>query len=171
MPDSFQNGYVVLVIGSQQQTKQIPREKMLEIIGRLNKPVVLLGGKEDFEKAKQLMDVVGNKTFNACGSLSVNQSASIIQQASVVITPDTGMMHIAAALRKKVISVWGNTIPGFGMYPYYPKGEENFTIVEVKNLRCRPCSKLGYKECPKKHFKCMMDINVDEIIDAVGDSK
>ncbi len=171
LPDSFQNGYVVLVIGSQQQTKQIPREKMLEIIGRLNKPVVLLGGKEDFEKAKQLMDVVGNKTFNACGSLSVNQSASIIQQASVVITPDTGMMHIAAALRKKVISVWGNTIPGFGMYPYYPKGEENFTIVEVKNLRCRPCSKLGYKECPKKHFKCMMDINVDEIIDAVGDSK
>ncbi|MEI6124013.1 MAG: glycosyltransferase family 9 protein [Bacteroidota bacterium] len=168
LPERFTNGYVVLVMGSKQATKQIPHEKMMEIVDRLNKPVVLLGGPEDFTKAKLLAEALGNKVFNACGVLNVNQSASIIQQGLCVITPDTGMMHIAAALKKKIISVWGNTIPGFGMYPYFPKGEENYRIVEVLNLNCRPCSKLGYKACPQKHFKCMRNIDVSEIMGATG---
>ena len=167
-PETFQQGYVALVIGSKQQTKQIPVEKMLAIITKLNKAVVLLGGNEDFLKAKQVADAVGSSVFNACGMISLNQSASIMQQASCVITPDTGLMHIAAALKKKVISVWGNTSPGFGMYPYYPKDAQNFTIVEVNHLKCRPCSKLGYDACPKKHFRCMMNIDVDKIIEAAG---
>ena len=167
-PETFQQGYVALVIGSKQQTKQIPAEKMLAIIAKLNKAIVLLGGKEDFVKAKQVADSVGSSVFNACGMLSLNQSASVLQQATCVITPDTGLMHIAAALRKKVVSVWGNTIPEFGMYPYYPKDAQNYTIIEVNHLRCRPCSKLGYDVCPKKHFCCMMDIEVDKIIEAVG---
>jgi heptosyltransferase-2 len=73
------------------------------------------------------------------------------------------MMHIAAALKKKVISVWGSTVPAFGMYPYYPPGEENYYIIENNDLICRPCSKLGYKKCPEKHFKCMNDIDLNKI--------
>ncbi|MBL7917238.1 MAG: glycosyl transferase, partial [Bacteroidia bacterium] len=56
------------------------------------------------------------------------------------------------------ISFWGNTIPEFGMYPYKPHPESK--IMEVKNLKCRPCSKLGYKKCPKQHFNCMNQQNV-----------
>jgi len=70
---------------------------------------------------------------------------------------------MAAALHKKTISVWGNTVPEFGMYPYMPERPDHFSIVEVRDLRCRPCSKIGYEKCPKKHFKCMNDINIDEI--------
>jgi ADP-heptose:LPS heptosyltransferase len=67
-------------------------------------------------------------------------------------------MHIAAAFKKKIFSVWGNTIPEFGMAPYLPGiGSE---IIEIKNLDCRPCSKLGFDECPKGHFRCMNDIDV-----------
>ena len=96
------------------------------------------------------------KTINLCGQLNINQSASIIQQAQKVITSDTGLMHIAAAFKKNITSVWGNTIPEFGMGVYLPSNESK--IVEVKNLSCRPCSKLGHHSCPKKHFKCMNDI-------------
>ena len=67
------------------------------------------------------------------------------------------MMHIAAAFKKKIYSVWGNTIPQFGMYPYM--AASNSKIIEVKGLGCRPCSKIGYDKCPKGHFKCMQEID------------
>ena len=70
-------------------------------------------------------------------------------------------MHIAAAYKKTIISVWGNIIPEFGMGPYLANKESQ--IVEVKNLSCRPCSKLGYKKCPKGHFKCMNEIDFSGI--------
>ncbi|MEM6699004.1 MAG: glycosyltransferase family 9 protein, partial [Bacteroidota bacterium] len=82
-------------------------------------------------------------------------SASVVRQAYKVITHDTGMMHIAAAFQKEILSVWGNTIPEFGMYPYYGSQKDRNTTFEVNNLSCRPCSKIGHETCPKGHFKCM----------------
>jgi ADP-heptose:LPS heptosyltransferase len=168
-PAGFLKGFTVLVVGAKQQTKQIPLEKMIEFCTKTNLPVVLLGDKSDSFRAQQISNNLGEKVFNACGLFNINQSASVIQQAKVVVTPDTGLMHIAAALKKKVISVWGNTVPDFGMYPYFPTGQENYHIIEILGLPCRPCSKLGYQECPKKHFRCMMDINVNEILKLAGD--
>ena len=81
-----------------------------------------------------------------------------------MVTHDTGMMHIAAAFNKKIISVWGNTIPEFGMYPFLPQSSQSY-IAEVKNLDCRPCSKIGYDLCPKGHFKCMNEQNSSVIIE------
>ena len=74
-------------------------------------------------------------------------------------------MHIAAAFHKNIVSVWGNTVPELGMYPYLPKEKEKCHIVECKDVKCRPCSKLGFKECPRKHFNCMMEINCDAIVE------
>ncbi len=120
----------------------------------LKLPVILLGGKEDYNKAKRILDRSGNaRIFIACGGYNLQQSASLVKQSKVVITHDTGIMHIAAAFKKQIISVWGNTIPEFGMYPYLP--DMPFYKFEVAGLKCRPCSKLGYDKCPKKHFKCM----------------
>jgi ADP-heptose:LPS heptosyltransferase len=70
-------------------------------------------------------------------------------------------MHIAAAFHKKIISIWGNTVPEFGMYPYMPHAESK--IFEIRYLSCRPCSKLGYRKCPKKHFRCILDIDDAEV--------
>ena len=104
--------------------------------------------------------------FNSCGYYNISQSASLIRQATAVLTNDTGLMHVAAAFHKPIVSVWGNTIPGFGMYPYLPgKFKSDSMIAEVKGLSCRPCSKLGFTECPKKHFKCMNQIEVDPVVD------
>jgi ADP-heptose:LPS heptosyltransferase len=89
----------------------------------------------------------------------------VVKNADLIITHDTGMMHIAAGLKKRIISVWGNTVPEFGMTPYYPDNEGSSTIIEVENLSCRPCSKIGYADCPKGHFKCMQMINEEEILE------
>ncbi len=161
LPVNFLNGYNALVVGGSYFTKQIPLNKLKEFCDKSELPLVLLGGKEDFEVAEEVHKSYPNKTINLCGKMRLNQSASIIKQSTKVITSDTGLMHIAAAYKKDIISVWGNTIPEFGMGPYLAGG--NSQIIEVKYLSCRPCSKLGYKKCPKGHFKCMNDIVVPVI--------
>jgi ADP-heptose:LPS heptosyltransferase len=74
-------------------------------------------------------------------------------------------MHIAAAFRQKIIVIWGNTVPEFGMYPYLP-AEQHFYSIEQK-LDCRPCSKIGYSSCPKGHFKCMQLQDIDVLAASV----
>lgn len=161
LPTLFHEDYNALVVGGSYFTKQIPIHKLKEICTKSSLPLILLGGKEDAAIAEQVYQFHKNKTINLCGKLNLNQSASIIQQANKVITSDTGLMHIAAAYKKDIISLWGNTIPEFGMGPYL--AGKNSQILEVKNLSCRPCSKLGYKKCPKGHFKCMNDIEIKSI--------
>jgi ADP-heptose:LPS heptosyltransferase len=151
-PDPF----IALVTGGSFFTKKIPLNKLREICRNATLPVVLLGGKEDVSTAALLQDEFP-KTINVCGQYTLGQSASVIKQAAWVITSDTGLMHMAAAFEKKIISVWGNTLPEFGMGPYLPHPANK--IMEVKELSCRPCSKLGYDKCPKGHFKCMQRID------------
>ncbi len=153
-------GYIALVVGGSYFTKKIPLTKLAEICTRAQLPVLLLGGKEDKAIADQLQ-MQFPAVVNGCGVYSLNQSASLIRQSAWVITSDTGLMHIASAYNKKIISIWGNTIPEFGMAPYLPQPENK--VLEVKGLSCRPCSKLGFGECPLTHFKCMNDIDLSEI--------
>ncbi|MBA4239829.1 MAG: glycosyl transferase [Sphingobacteriaceae bacterium] len=161
LPSLFHEDYHALVVGGSYFTKQIPINKLKEICTKSSLPLILLGGKEDAAIAEQVYQLHKNKTINLCGKLNLNQSASIIQQANKVITSDTGLMHIAAAFKKDIISLWGNTIPEFGMGPYLAGKDSQ--ILEVRDLSCRPCSKLGYKKCPKGHFKCMNDIEIKSI--------
>jgi heptosyltransferase-2 len=76
-------------------------------------------------------------------------------------------MHIAAAYKRPIISLWGNTVPSFGMYPYYGDSPTQGSQFQVSKLWCRPCSKIGYNKCPLGHFKCMEKIMGDEVIAAV----
>jgi ADP-heptose:LPS heptosyltransferase len=175
LPESHRSEFVVYAIGGQHETKKLPFKRMVELCDKINKPIVLLGGKEDAETGDKLVQFfeqhegsasyeeglrdMGKKAviFNACGKCNLNQSASLTRQAKYVFTHDTGMMHIAAALKKPVFSIWGNTVPEFGMYPY----RTQFTVLEKKGLSCRPCSKIGHGTCPKAHFDCMNKIVFD----------
>ena len=163
LPEAFRAGFVAIVIGGQHATKILPEDKVVEVIEMLDYPVILVGGPEDATSGERIKEKVGSYVGNSCGTLTVGQSASLLQLADAVITNDTGMMHIAAALRKPIVSVWGNTVPEFGMYPYLPQGMKPAAIVENRNLKCRPCDKLGYAQCPKGHFKCMKDLDAREI--------
>jgi len=161
LPVGFQNGYVALALGAKFATKQLPQNKMVELLKNTNTPIVLLGGSEDSVLGDELVKVAPERIFNTAGKCSLNQSASLVQQSSCLITHDTGLMHIASAFKKDILSIWGNTTPKLGMYPYLP-GEKS-EIFEVNNLSCRPCSKIGYQKCPKGHFKCMNEQDIDAI--------
>jgi len=173
VPKTHQKQYVAFAMGGIYATKRLPINRMIELCDKINKPIILIGGTQDFETGEQIrmffdkseasapyeksLSELNKKTiiFNGCGKFSINQSASLIKNAQVVFTHDTGMMHIAAAFRKKIFSVWGSTIPLFGMYPY----KAPFSIFENTEVDCRPCSKIGFNRCPKGHFKCMNDID------------
>ncbi len=162
----IEKNFIGFVIGAKFATKRLPIHKIISICKKIKEPIVLLGGPEDKETGEKILNNLAKENmFNACGKFNLNQSASLVKQAKIIITHDTGLMHIAAAFNKKIISIWGNTVPDFGMYQYV--SPKNKTIIEVKNLACRPCSKIGYKKCPKGHFDCMEKIDILEITNAL----
>lgn len=156
--------FIAFAIGAAHATKRLPTEKIIDICQKLEAPTLLLGGPAEQSVGEQIVSQCGKNIINTCGQLSLHESASVVQQAAIVLTHDTGMMHIAAAFRKRIVSVWGNTIPEFGMSPYYGTYESLNTNMEVDNLGCRPCSKIGFEVCPKGHFRCMQLQNVEKIV-------
>ncbi len=156
-------GFIAVVIGAAHNTKRLPTQKIIELCHQINYPIILLGGKEDSTLGDEIAEEIGPKVYNACGKFNLNESADLVRQSKLVITHDTGLMHIAAALKKQIISIWGNTIPEFGMTAYYGSSDVQTKIFEVENLSCRPCTKIGFDVCPKKHFKCMQLQNIESI--------
>ncbi|MGQ8337093.1 glycosyltransferase family 9 protein [Sunxiuqinia sp. A32] len=161
LPAEFQNGYVAIVLAGTYFTKRLPAEKQIEIINKSKLPFILLGGKSEKKLADEISKSATSKVLNLCTKLSINQSASIVKQANLVIANDTGLMHIAAAFKKKILSVWGSTTPALGMFPYLPDAKSK--MQKVDGLNCQPCSKIGRHQCPKKHFRCMHEQNSSEI--------
>lgn len=154
------HAFIAFVTGAAHATKRLPEDRIIELCRLIEQPLVLLGGPDEQAQGERIAAQAGPHVINACGKLKLNQSAAIVKHAAKVITHDTGLMHIAAAFGKEIISIWGNTVPEFGMAPYYPAGIKINTSIEVKDLPCRPCSKIGHQACPKGHFRCMRDINL-----------
>jgi len=188
IPASHHAGYIACVIGAAHGTKRWPVHKWQEFAQQLNHPIILLGGKQDAINGNEIASVDPVKIYNACDKFSINESADLVRKAKVIVSNDTGLMHIAAAYKKPVVSLWGNTVPSFGMYPYYGEnylsnydqtgaarpgtagvrsGRLPYDIFQVNKLWCRPCSKIGYAKCPLGHFKCMEKIEVAAVISAV----
>lgn len=165
IPFSHSQGYIALVIGAAHNTKKLPVQKLVELVTGIRYPLILIGGKSDIKEANEISQSDPVKIYNACGKFSLDESADLIRKAKLVISHDTGMMHIAAAFKKYILSVWGNTVPTFGMTPYLTE----FEIFHVNKLWCRPCSKTGFAKCPLGHFKCMEKQDVSAIIAKVNE--
>jgi ADP-heptose:LPS heptosyltransferase len=170
IPTSHHAGYIAVVIGASFYTKRLPIYKLKELCTKIDHPIILLGGPEDAEAGEEIKKVDSVKVYNACGKFSLNESADLIRRAKLVIAHDTGLMHIAAALKKQVITVWGSTTPSFGMYPYYGANFLSHQVaspcddIQVHKLWCRPCTKMGREKCPQGHFKCMKKLSIDEVV-------
>lgn len=169
IPMSHWAGYMGFVIGGSFATKKLPVERWKEIVAMCPIPIILLGGPEDREDAAEIARIDPIKIYNSCGKFSINESADLVRNAKLIISNDTGLMHVAAAFKKPIVALWGNTTPQLGMFPYYGYNNLKKTIspellhIENKQLSCRPCSKIGFDSCPKKHFKCMNNLNLSEI--------
>lgn len=152
--------YTAVVMGATHATKRLPIHQLKKLAQSITGNIVLIGGSEDVTTGEQIQTIDSERIFNAAGKTTLHESAFLLKNALKVYSHDTGMMHIAAAFQKEIVSVWGNTVPEFGMYPYLNEDNKtSFTIIETKNLSCRPCSKIGFDKCPKGHFKCMEDLN------------
>lgn len=173
IPASHHAGFVSIVIGASFYTKKLPVYKLQELCRKINHPIILLGAKEEMAEGEAIASVDPIKVYNACGKFSLHESADLVRQSKVVIAHDTGLMHIAAALKKPVIAVWGSTTPSFGMVPYYGEkflryNPNPYDNVQVHKLWCRPCTKIGRKRCPQGHFKCMKNLSIDEIVEKLN---
>lgn len=159
--------FAALVIGAAHATKRLPTDRLIALCRQLpDVPVVLLGGPEDKDTGAHIAQAVGPHVTNACGAFRLHQSADWVRQSAVVITHDTGLMHIAAALHRPILAIWGNTVPDLGMYPYLPGGAPAYQSFEVAGLPCRPCSKIGHAACPRGHFHCMAQQDIPRIAQA-----
>lgn len=162
LPASHQENYVAFVIGATHFTKRMPNDKIISICRQINQPVVLLGGEDVKANGNEIAGVVGENIYNACGSTSLDESVYLVSKASRMLGFDTGLTHIAEAFDKPIASIWGGTVPELlGVQPYMVKDTE---VIGIK-LSCRPCSKFGLEKCPLGHFKCMMDIPENVVVD------
>ena len=173
IPMSHWSGYVGAVIGGSYQTKKLPVAQWKKFCELVPFPVILLGGPDDRNEGQEIAVQDPIKIYNSCGKFNINETADLVRHARVIVSNDTGLMHIAAAFKKNIISLWGNTSPDMGMFPYF--GFNNLkervapqsTIMENTYLGCHPCSKLGYNKCPKKHFRCMNDLDMSVAVEQV----
>jgi ADP-heptose:LPS heptosyltransferase len=174
LPEAFWKEYVVFCIHASYTTRKLTVDRMIELCDKINKPIVLLGSKEDFETGEVVSSFFGkgvslryeegllqlNKrtlVYNACGRFNFNQMVSVVKQSRAVFTFDNEFIAVASAFKKEIFGLWGNTILMFGRYPYRTK----FTVLENNRISCRPCTSKGYAKCPKGHFKCMNRIVFD----------
>jgi heptosyltransferase-2 len=134
----------------------MPIQKWIELCEKINGPIVVIGDRADQINAEKIAVAFPEKVFNACGNYSLNESALFIKKSGLVISHDTGFLHVAVAFNKPTITIWGATSPVLQFEAYYAKDVQTKRMnAMVPNLSCQPCSKQGGHKCPKGHFKCM----------------
>lgn len=156
---------LAIVLGAKFNTKRWLPEYFVETINRLGRPVLLLGGSDATEERDLILPKLQVPSLDAVNQYSLLESTALLNQVNEVLTHDTGFMHIAAALGKKIYSLWGNTVPALGMTPYKTES----IILENPEINCRPCSKIGFDTCPKGHFDCMKTITPEIVLNAMSE--
>jgi heptosyltransferase II len=154
-------GFVALAPGSIWGTKRWPGYAGLA--GLLQGPVVIVGGPEDRALAERV--AAGRPSAHvAAGELSLRASAALLSMARVLVTNDSAPLHLASAVGARVVAIFGPTVPAFG---FGPRGESD-RIVEHPAMPCRPCSSHGPQVCPLGHHRCMRDLEVGRVLEAVS---
>jgi len=169
-PPILKTPYVALAIGAAHEGKKFSRPRLEQLCQRIPYPIALLGGTDDIETGKVLAAIAPDRIFNGCGRWTLEESADILKQSELVICGDTGLMHMACALRKKIIMIWGCTSSRLGMGPYLP-AEGSIEIEPPKRgwlpWRNRPCSKLGNRCKFRMRRKCIDTVDIAMIVEAI----
>ena len=149
-------------------TKCWPQERFsqlgIRLLNQYDATILLFGGPADKERCSAIADVINGQTgighaVDLSGELSLLETAAAVEFCTILVTNDSGLMHIASAMKKKLVAIFGSTVREFG---FFPVGTESI-IVERTGLYCRPCSHIGRSTCPEGHFRCMNEIHVEEI--------
>lgn len=168
--------YIVIAPSSVWATKRWPAERYaelaLEFVRKKGLPAVIVGGNESMDKV--LAHKVREKFLKLCspseralapidlsGKTNLGVLKYILSQAKLAISNDSAPLHMAIAVGTPVHGVFGPTTKELGFFPLAPEGKSS--VSEVENLSCRPCGLHGHKVCPLGHFKCMLDLTVEQV--------
>jgi len=167
IPASHQLGFVALLIGGSKFTRRMPVEKWRLLCEAIQHPVILIGDSSDRSRGEAIAEGDGIKVYNACGKFSFHESADLVDRSRFVIGHDTSFIQVAAALGKEVIEIWGSTTARQGRSPFYSRAlrqrENPVYMKEEVSLWCRPCTVEGRDACPLGHFKCMKQIDLQNL--------
>ncbi len=153
-------------------TKIWPEERFASVAASLARrwavPVILFGAREDRERCSRIALMIaqaapGVITADVSGVCTLLESAALMDCCSVIVTNDSGLMHIAAARKKPVVAIFGSTVRQFGFFPVGTRHR----VVEHPKLSCRPCSHIGRPTCPRGHFRCMLDLSPERVLESV----
>ncbi len=136
-------------------------ELIRRLMAELKAQVLLLGDRKEQDICAEVAAATG--AADLCGRLSLMEAAAVLNDCDLLVCNDTGLMHMASALKKPLVAVFGPTARQLGFYPFGEKSR----VIENNRLRCRPCTHMGRDRCPKKHFRCMRDILPQQVFDAV----
>ena len=158
--------YIGFAPGSRHFTKTWPEDYYISLGKKLSdegKTVVLFGGKEDMKICEEISKSIFN-SIDLSNNNNLLLTAVNMKECKAVVCNDSGLMHTACAMQVPVLALFGSTVREFGFTPY---NNRNFKpeayqplaeILENKTLSCRPCTHIGRESCPKKHFKCMLEL-------------
>jgi len=157
------DSYIAIFPGATHNTKRYPADYWIKIIQQ--NPYykfVLMGAKSDIDLCNHIAQEAGEKCINNAGKYSFGELVNELRNCRMVLSGDTGPMHVAAALGIPQIAVFGGTHPRLGFSPINDKAR-----ILCQNLPCQPCSLHGLSECPLGHFKCMMDLSPEMVSEAL----
>ncbi len=176
MLDKYKLNRYNIVIGiapcAKHFTKCWLQNRFIELGFRLTKlysaKILIFGNKNEQDYCNDMAQMINAKASASvaesfAGKLTLLETAAALDHCSIVITNDSGIMHLAAARKKKILAIFGSTVKEFGFYPY----GTDYILIEAANVTCRPCSHIGLAKCPKKHFRCMNEIQVDDVMNNV----
>lgn len=158
--------YIGICPGAKHFTKRWPAEYYIKLGNELSAQgiqIAVFGGSSE----KALCELIASK-IDGCINLQNNddlyQLAADMKMCKLIISNDSGLMHITSAIKVPVVAIFGSTVQEFGFAPYMVKN----LILENNFISCRPCSHIGRSGCPKKHFKCMYDLTPQIVLDHIN---
>ena len=153
--------FAALAPGAAHATKRWPIPHWQALTDRLRQlgyRVVAVGSPQD----RELVDALGTRVINVAGEFTLQETGACLARAAVLVSGDTGVMHMATGVGTPVVALFGPTVEPFGFFPYTKRA----TVLE-RDLSCRPCSAMGTERCPLGHHRCLQDILPDQVADAV----
>jgi heptosyltransferase-2 len=160
-----ESNVVAVAPGAAHATKRWPLEHWRALVARNlenGAAVVIVGGAGDAELGAALATEGKGRVVNAAGVFGLQGTGALLQHARVLVSGDTGVMHMATAVGTPVVSLFGPTVEAFGFFPYTRQA----SVVELA-LPCRPCTAQGSSRCPLGHHRCMIDIQPSAVYDSL----
>lgn len=158
--------YICWCLGGSYEQKKLSITQIINIASKISMPILFIGGRTDKEISSKIISATkAPNLFDLCGETTISESAYFIAKSKLVLTNDTGMMHIASAFDNPIISFWGCTKPSLGFGAYLPNVKSHSVI---SNLSERPCSKHG-QYCRFYASGCIKKIDEKRVVNVVQD--